>query len=350
MEQIQRKRDEKVDMISLIPFVIVHFMPLLAIFTGVRWFDVFLCIALYYIRMFFITAGYHRYFSHRAFKLNRFWQLIFAVGAQTSIQKGVLWWASHHRHHHQYSDQAEDIHSPVKGFWWSHVGWILCKKYNKAPLDRVKDLTKYPELRALERFPRLPGIILGAIVLLLWGPSALWIGFFLSTVLLWHGTFVINSLTHVFGHRRYVTNDSSRNSFLLALITNGEGWHNNHHHFPSSTRQSFYWWEIDVSYYVLKLLSVFGIVYDLRPVPKKVKKLWRVKDGHFDIGMFKTRFAKATQVIGQAKQQTGEIYMQQKEALDQLVVKTKQEAERLAKNSQEGIRKAATHKKTITVR
>ncbi len=350
MEKLNRKPDEKISWVSSIPFFIMHLMPLGAFFTGVGWFEVLLALALYYIRMFFITAGYHRYFAHRSYKMNRFWQFVFAFGAQTSAQKGVLWWSGHHRHHHRFSDTEDDIHSPLKGFWWSHMGWILCKKYKEAPTHLIKDFEKYPELRWLERHPLLPPTLLGIAVLWLWGPSALFIGFFLSTVLLWHGTFTINSLTHVFGRRRYVTNDSSRNSFLLALITNGEGWHNNHHHFASSARQSFYWWEIDVSYYVLKLLSVFGIVYDLRPVPKKVKKLWRVKDGHFDIGMFKTRFAKATQVIGQAKQQTGEMYAQRKEALDQLVVKTKHEAERLAKNSQEGIRKAATRKKTITVR
>jgi stearoyl-CoA desaturase (Delta-9 desaturase) len=270
-----RASDERVAWQRCIPFFLVHLMPLGILFTGIRLRDVILCFALYYGRMFFITAGYHRYFAHRTFKTSRFFQFLLALGGATSAQKGVLWWASHHRNHHKFSDQPEDVHSPRKGFWWSHIGWILCTKYESRV--KINDFSKYPELRWLDRYHLVPPTVLGAIVFLLGGAPALFGGFFLSTVLLYHGTFVINSLTHVWGSRRYVTSDTSRNNFLLALITNGEGWHNNHHYYQSSANQGFFWWEIDVSYYLLKLLSAFRLVWDLRTPSKKVIASNRVK-------------------------------------------------------------------------
>ena len=192
-----------------------------------------------------------------------------AFGGGTAVQKGVLWWAGHHRHHHRYSDTERDIHSPRKGFWWSHVGWIVCDKYNETLYDNIKDFAKYPELRWLNKHDWVPPWTLGVACFLIGGWPGLFVGFFLSTVLLWHGTFTINSLAHVFGRRRYDTADTSRNSFLLALITLGEGWHNNHHHYPASARQGFFWWEIDVTYYMLKMLSWVGIVRDLKQPPAR---------------------------------------------------------------------------------
>lgn len=118
-------------------------------------------------------------------------------------------------------------------------------------------------------------------------------GFFLSTVLLYHGTFAINSVAHLIGRRRYVTQDSSRNNWLLALITCGEGWHNNHHYFPASSRQGFFWWEIDLTYYVLKILQFFGLVKNLQTPPQAMLYQNRIKDGYFDIGMFKTQLTRA---------------------------------------------------------
>jgi stearoyl-CoA desaturase (delta-9 desaturase) len=218
--------------------------------------------------MFAVTAGYHRYFSHRAYKMNRMAQFAMAWLASTSIQKGVLWWAAHHRLHHKNSDQPNDIHSPVQqGFWWSHVGWILSDIYNDTEWDQIPDLAKYPELVWLNRFYLIPPIAYAALLFALGGLPALVWGFVVSTVLLWHGTFTINSLSHVMGTIRYSTKDTSKNNFILALITLGEGWHNNHHCYMSSANQGFYWWEIDGSYYTLKALSWFGIVRDLRKPP-----------------------------------------------------------------------------------
>jgi stearoyl-CoA desaturase (Delta-9 desaturase) len=227
------------------------------------------CLALFYGRMFFVTAGYHRYFSHRAFKTSRVFQFVIALIATSTGQKGVLWWAAHHRHHHRYSDMEEDLHSPTLfGLFWSHIGWILSDRYNQTRTDYIGDFNKYPELRWLNRYHMIPPVALGAAVWLAGGfPLFVW-GFCVSTVLLWHATFTINSLSHLFGSRRYPTTDTSRNNFVLALLTMGEGWHNNHHHYMASVRQGFFWWEVDFTYYGLKLLSWLGIVWDLRPVPK----------------------------------------------------------------------------------
>jgi stearoyl-CoA desaturase (Delta-9 desaturase) len=281
----QRALDERPLVLKSIPFVLVHLAPLGLLWTGMRPGDVVLCGALYFGRMFFITAGFHRYFAHRAYKLGRAMQLVMAWGASTSCQKGVLWWAAHHRSHHRYSDTERDIHSPKKGLWWSHVGWILCPKHQATDWTMIKDFARFPELVWLNKYHLVPGVALGAMCYLLGGWSALG-SFFLSTTLLYHGTFSINSLMHLWGRRRYVTTDTSRNSLLLALLTMGEGWHNNHHYYQSSANQGFFWWEIDLSYYLLKLLSVLGLVHDLRKPPAHVLTRRLVKD-YPDTGMYR---------------------------------------------------------------
>jgi stearoyl-CoA desaturase (delta-9 desaturase) len=218
--------------------------------------------------MFAITAGFHRYFSHRSFRLARVPQFLFALLGQTAAQKGVLWWASNHRHHHKYSDRPEDIHSPVQnGFWWSHIGWILSGLYEETDFSRIPDLAKYPELRWLNRNQYGATLIYALGLYAAFGWTGLIYGYFLSTVLLWHGTFTINSLMHLFGRRVFPTADQSRNSMLFALITMGEGWHNNHHFYPSSAAQGFRWWQVDASFYLLWLGEKIGVVKGLRRAP-----------------------------------------------------------------------------------
>ena len=220
----------------------------------------------YAIRMFAVTAGYHRYFSHRSFKLNRVNQFVLAFLAQTSGQKGVLWWAAHHREHHRHSDHAKDVHSPwMQTFWWAHVGWVLSNEYDEYNPRRVADFGRFAELRWLDRHHWLPIVCYGAAIFALGGFDIFVWGFLLSTVLLYHNTFAINSFAHVFGTRRFDTPDHSRNNWLLALVTFGEGWHNNHHYSMASCRQGYRWWEIDITYYVLRILSFVGITHDLRP-------------------------------------------------------------------------------------
>lgn len=272
-ERYARSPDERLALARSIPFFLMHVAPLFLVFTGVRLVDLAVMLALYVVRMFFITAGYHRYFAHRSYKLGRIMQFLMAFGGSTAAQKGVLWWAGHHRHHHKFSDTDEDVHSPKRGFWWSHAGWILCLKYDETPWARIRDFAKYPELVWLNRFHLVPAALLAVACFAVGGLSMLLCGFFLSTVLLYHGTFTINSLAHVIGKPRYVTSDTSRNSFLLAFITLGEGWHNNHHYYQSSANQGFFWWELDVSFYVLRLLGVLGLVRGIRvPSPSVLSR------------------------------------------------------------------------------
>lgn len=254
------------------PFIAIHLLCLAAIQTGVRWEWVVLAAGSYYVRMIGVTAGYHRYFSHRSFKTSRVFQFLLAFWAMTSAQKGVLWWAAHHRHHHKYSDREEDFHSPLqRGFWYSHIGWILSDDHVKTDLGLVKDLSRYPEIRFLDRFYFLPPVVYGGLLYLLWGfPGLVW-GFFVSTTALYHCTFFINSLTHLFGTVRYRSGDGSRNSLILALLCCGEGWHNNHHHYQIAANQGWFWWEVDLSYYVLVALSWVGLVWDIRTPPPQIK-------------------------------------------------------------------------------
>src|SRR3984885_12325517 len=265
---ITLKNGDRIPLIRSVPFVAVHVACLAAFFLKFHWSYLIVCLAMYFVRMFFVTAGYHRYFSHRSFKTSRVFQFVIAFMAMSSAQKGVLWWAAHHRHHHRHSDQELDLHSPTLfGFFWSHVGWIMSDKYNDTRLNYIGDFAKFPELRWLNKYHMVPPVALGAVIWLIGGWHLFIWGFCLSTVLLGHDTFTINSLSHLFGSRRYETTDTSKNNWFLALLTLGEGWHNNHHHFMASARQGFFWWEVDITYYPLKMLSWFGIVWDLRKVP-----------------------------------------------------------------------------------
>jgi stearoyl-CoA desaturase (delta-9 desaturase) len=292
--------EERLNWVTSIPFFIIHLLPLGIIWTGVSTGSLLLCAGLYFGRMFFVTAGYHRYFAHRTYRMARVPQFLMAVGGVTAAQKGPLWWAAHHRDHHRYADTENDTHSPQRGFWWSHVGWILCDKFGETKYENITDFARFPELRWINKWNMIPPWTLGIACFVFGGMQGLFVGFFLSTVLLWHGTFTVNSLAHVFGRRRYATNDTSRNSLAIALITGGEGWHNNHHYHPGSVRQGFFWWEIDTTYYMLKGLSLVGVVRDLRTPPRTVRARHRLRDGHFDIGMFRIYADRARSVAAGA--------------------------------------------------
>jgi stearoyl-CoA desaturase (delta-9 desaturase) len=277
---MSEKREHRLDVVRSIPFFLVHAAAVAGVFwLGWSWSGLLLALGLYAVRMFGVTGAYHRYFSHRSYKTSRPFQLVLALLAMTSVQKGVLWWAAHHRHHHRMSDQPGDTHSVLQdGFWWSHVGWILAPENADTDYDKIKDISRYPELRFFDRYYYLPAIAFAVALFALGGTWALYWGFFVSTTLLWHGTFTINSLTHVFGKARYVTTDNSKNNLWLALITLGEGWHNNHHYYQRATNQGFFWWEIDVTFYVLKVLSWVGLVWDLHLPPAHVRDANRIAD------------------------------------------------------------------------
>ncbi|HEY4119948.1 MAG TPA: acyl-CoA desaturase [Byssovorax sp.] len=265
---------------NFLGIVAIHVFTVYAFVRGASWKLAALALATYLVRMFAITAVYHRYFAHRAFKTSRAFQFVLALLGATATQKGPLWWAGTHRDHHKYSDTDRDVHSPLRrGFWYAHMGWWLGGEHEPNDHARIRDYAGYPELRWLDRYHWVGPFAMMAALACFGLDAFLW-GYVVSTCALMHGTFTINSLAHVFGSRRFATTDTSRNNFTLALITLGEGWHNNHHHYQSSARQGFYWWEIDVSFYVLKAMSVVGLVWDLRPVPEHVMK----KDLLADVG------------------------------------------------------------------
>ncbi|MCC6417573.1 MAG: acyl-CoA desaturase [Gemmataceae bacterium] len=251
-----------------LPFLGLHFACLAALFVPPDGPSLVLCGVLYMVRMFGITAGYHRYFAHRSYRTSRVFQFCLACLGCTALQRGPLWWTSHHRHHHRHSDTPEDPHSPrTRGFWWSHIGWVLASGRDQANWQVARDWDRYPELRWLERLHWTPGLLLAALCWVVAGwPGVVW-GFLISTVLCYHATFAVNSICHLFGKRRYATSDESRNNLLVALVTLGEGWHNNHHYYQSSANQGFFWWEVDFSYYTIRVLGWCRLVWGIRTPP-----------------------------------------------------------------------------------
>jgi stearoyl-CoA desaturase (delta-9 desaturase) len=280
----------KIDGLRTLPFVLIHAACLCVIWVGWSPTAVAIAVALYGLRMFAITGFYHRYFSHRTFQTSRPAQFVFAMLGASAVQRGPIWWSAHHRHHHAHADQQEDVHSPVRhGLLWSHMGWFLSQANFATRTTLAKDWMKFPELRYLDRYdivvPALLALALYGLGFALEhlapsldtnGPQLLVWGFVISTVVLYHVTFTVNSLCHVWGRRRYNTRDHSRNNVWLAMLTFGEGWHNNHHHYPRSARQGFFWWELDLTYYLLKLLSWLGIIWDLQPIPAGIRSFRRL--------------------------------------------------------------------------
>ncbi len=264
--------ERRIEWLRTLPFIGMHLMCFGVIWVGVSSTALIVAAALYVLRLVAITAFYHRYFSHRTFRTSRALQFVFALIGTMAVQRGPLWWAAHHRHHHAHADEKNDSHSPSQhGFWWSHVGWFMNRSNFRTRSELIQDLMRYPELRLLDRFDIVPPIALAAVLFFAGGAQLLIWGFFISTVLLHHVTFTVNSLAHRFGRRRYATSDDSRNNWWIALLTFGEGWHNNHHHFPGSVRQGFYWWEIDLTYYLLRAMAACGLVWDLKSVPARFR-------------------------------------------------------------------------------
>jgi stearoyl-CoA desaturase (delta-9 desaturase) len=266
-------RGESIPHLRSAPMYFCHVVAIVGpFFVLFSWNYVALALTLYLVRMLALSGGYHRYFAHRSYKTGRGFQFLLAFLGGTCAQRGALWWASNHRHHHRHSDEPTDVHSPrQQGLLWSHLGWVLSKRFEQTDYDRIRDFSRFPELRWLDRHHFVPSwVLLGTLFLLGGLPAVIW-GSFVSSVFLWHSTFTINSLAHVFGSRRYATGDESRNNPLLALLTLGEGWHNNHHHYPASATLGFFWWEVDPTYWALRALSATGLIWDLREPPVAVR-------------------------------------------------------------------------------
>lgn len=275
----EQPRDlERLDLRVCVPLCSVHAGCLLVFATGASATALAACLALFVLRAFGVGAGYHRYFAHRSYRTSRAFQLALAWLGASAAQLGPLWWAAHHRVHHRHADTALDVHSPqAKGLWWAHMGWLLCRKHSPTRFDAIPDFARWPELRFLDRWhalaplslvvllfalgetlrARAPGLGTSGLQLVAWG-------FFVSTTVLYHVTFAVNSLGHALGSRRFETRDQSRNSALLALATLGDGWHNNHHAHPGLARHGLRWWELDASYWGLRLLAALGLVWELR--------------------------------------------------------------------------------------
>ena len=253
-------------------FLMVNVIAIGTLFlVDLTWTAFFLLVAMFVIRKFGITGGFHRYFSHRSYKTGRVFQFVLAWLGGMAGQKGALWWAAHHRHHHRHSDTHEDLHSAkLEGFYWSHLGWVLSQEYDQYDEDSIKDFSKYPELVFLNNYHFIPPVFAGFACWLIGGWPGLFWGFFVSTAILYHTTFAINSLCHMFGNRRYETGEESKNCFWLAIFTMGEGWHNNHHHYQASCRQGFFWYEFDPTWYILLCLEKLGIVWELKEPPQRL--------------------------------------------------------------------------------
>lgn len=274
----------ELDYLAISQFVFLHVGSLLVLWTGVSWVAIAACIAFYCLRIFAVSAGYHRYFSHRSYKTSRIFQFILALVGCMSNQKGPLWWSAHHRYHHSHADRHDDIHSPGQhGFWWAHCLWIFSLQYRKSDQKLVSNFTQYVELRVMDKFYGVPPLLSAALFFLLGvilnrvrpelhtsGLQMLTWGFFVSTVLVHHAIYSANSIAHSFGSRRFNSADTSRNNLIVALLTFGDGWHNNHHYYPRSARHGFYWWEIDLTHFLLKCLSHIGIVWDLQTPPERI--------------------------------------------------------------------------------
>jgi len=258
----------------LIPYLSLHLACFALLLIGITWRGVAIFLGTYFVRAFGLGVGYHRYFAHRSFKTSRAFQFLLAVLGSLAIQRGVLWWAETHRYHHRHADTPEDLHSPrYQGFLYAHSGWFVDQKNRETNFSHVADLAKFPELVWLNdwKWYFVPVGIYTLLLFLFFGGEGLVWGLAISTVILWHTTHWIQSLSHSYGgYRRCPTSDNSRNHWLLGLLSLGE-FHNNHHYAPSSSRQGFVWWEIDFGYYILKVLSWFRIVWDLKVPPQHVR-------------------------------------------------------------------------------
>lgn len=217
-----------------------------------------------------ITLGWHRLLTHRSFQTPKWLEYFFAFCGSLACEGGVIEWVGLHRNHHMHSDQEQDQHNSGRGFWWSHMGWMLFEVPAKAEVQRLtKDINSDPVYQFLDKYFFPIQVAFGLLLYALGGwPFVVW-GIFVRLVLVYHCTWFVNSATHQFGYRTYESGDRSTNCWWVALLTYGEGWHNNHHAFPHSARHGMAWWEIDTTWMMIRLLQWLGLAEKVRLVEAK---------------------------------------------------------------------------------
>jgi stearoyl-CoA desaturase (Delta-9 desaturase) len=260
--------------VSIVIFWLVQASALLVFAVPFSWGYLALWAGSHFVRAVGLTLAFHRYYAHRAFQMNRVARFVCTFIGVAAMQKGPLWWAGHHVYHHKFADRDGDPHSPkVSGFYYAHIGWFLNdQKHKKIDPSNpvVRDFSKYPEVRLLDEYYFVPPLLLGLAMYAIGGfPWLVW-GFCLPTMTLAHATFAINTINHLYGSRRFETRDESRNNALTALFAAGEGWHNNHHRYQRSARNGFYWWEFDLTYYVILAMRAVGLAWDVQQVPERI--------------------------------------------------------------------------------
>ena len=247
---------------------------LLVFFVPFSWALVGLWAASHFIRAIGLTLAFHRYFAHRSFQMNRVARFVWAFIGTAAMQKGPLWWAGHHVNHHRYADRDGDPHSPaISGFYYAHIGWFLNDtKYDRLPPTNpvVRDFSKAPEIAWLEQCFWAPPLMFAVALFLIGGwPYFIW-GFATPTMTLAHATFAINTVNHLWGSRRFETHDDSRNNAVTAFFSAGEGWHNNHHRYQRAARNGFYWWEVDITWYVIRAMAAVSLAWNIQEVPTRI--------------------------------------------------------------------------------
>jgi len=220
-----------------------------------------------------IAMGYHRLLTHRGYATPKWLEYCIAICGALALQGGPIYWVAVHRMHHKYTDKPGDPHSPRDGKWWSHMGWIMnatLRDETEALKQYAPDLSRQPFYRWLNRLHWVPLTVVGLSLFAFGGWSWLLWGAFLPVTIGLHVTWMVNSVTHLWGRRRFSTSDDSRNNLWVALLTGGEGWHNNHHANPVSARHGLAWYEVDFNYFAIRLLKILGLAKHVKTASLKV--------------------------------------------------------------------------------
>jgi fatty-acid desaturase len=267
---------KRFDWVNVVYFAWIHGMALLAPWTF-TWTGLGVLLLLWWVSgSLGIGVTYHRFLTHRGYKLPKLVEYLGTVCGMLASEGGAITWVAMHRVHHAQSDRpGKDLHTPKDGFWWSHVGWILCKTgFHPRQMESryAPELVADPVHRVLNRIHVLPNILVG-LALYAWGgwPLVIW-GVFLRLVLVLNTTWLVNSATHTWGYRTFRTPEDSRNLWWVGLLAWGEGWHNNHHAFQRSARHGLAWWEVDVNWLVIRGLAALGLAREIQLLPKNAER------------------------------------------------------------------------------